>query len=410
MSEPSPPEGDTRWSTRWDMVPGDYVSAHRHLYRRTYRRVTVLLGVVYPAAAGVAALGIADEPCAVVAACAAAALPLSIATALWLPRQRALRAIRDHPEAYPMRALRLEATEVGLRQQAGGWLSTLSWAAVADIELRRRHLYLYLSEVQAVVVPRRALGGPEGEATALARLRSLWRGPLVQVPGLPPADLQAVHSLEYVLEPPDFIALQLFLLQRHGLRGRPAAVALAAFLAMLLALVTAPWVGEGGAVAVALTGAVWLGMVAVLAAANRWVVPPLRARLLPWRVRRRMRRDPGLLPTGPCQLLVGASGAWMRTPRGVARFTWADASEVVDAGAVCAILFGGRAVVVPSGAFAGDADRAAFLNDTATWIAASPRGMEGRAIGPRRPAPSVPPGPFAPPAEHQSSENRRRTP
>ena len=282
--------------------------------------------------------------------------------------------------------VRLEADDQGVTVERPGRRDWSPWSAFERVAPRSKHVFLHLSALQAIAVPRAAIGDRAAQANFVAQARQ-WLGqddPAelpegVEEPG------RGERVLRFRLVVDDYVLLSLAARSRQlGQQPRNLTI-MAALVGGTLLVRAEPW--RAGVD----TGVVALMVVFAAGLVVAGLVPLWFPRLLvPWLVRRSLRRSPGIMPLGAIVLGVGPDGGVVRSVRGTSRFAWSEIRWVhSDADLVLLMFSDLEGFVVPSRAFARHADQDAFVADVEAW-------REGHAVS-GAPAPFVREEPVRPP-------------
>lgn len=292
----------------------------------------------------------------------------------------------------------------GIEVVRGSWRSQVAWSGVERIVARGQHVFVHLSDAQAIAIPRRCLGDGADQAAFVARLCG-WRGQGEGEVSLPEPDPGRDHLvLRFRLVEDDYVV---FSRASHATRldRRPLGWALMGLLTGGVLVTSAePWRGpvDGGLLALMV---LFAGLLTAMGLAPLWV-PRL---LTPWLVRRGLRRHPGRMPSGQIVLGVGPAGGWLGTRRGVSRFGWREVRRVhSDADQVLVLFSDQLAVIVPARVFEPASAQDAFVARIQQWRSAQPW-REARPAAPVAAAqpPTAVPDPFAPPAAARSASADR---
>jgi hypothetical protein len=299
-----------------------------------------------------------------------AGLSVLVGWAVWrTPEVWVRRAMEETPEAFPVDTVVLECDARGLERIAPSFELSLSWDAVEGLVVDGEHVFLHLSDVQAIAVPRRVLGTPGEEAAVLDRLRT-WMGAGGPVlPEAVPDPGRDAWVLRYRLHVEDW-ALASRKVQARRLRSRPVLIGLGLLLPVLLITSLEPWHGDADPMLVGLMIA--FGALFVALGAFRWWLPAV----VPWMVRRGLRQHPHRMPVGEVCLGAGGEGGWLQTSRGISRFRWAALVDVVnDADGVLLLFSEERGLLLPERTFETHADQDRFVEEVQRWRRMpSPRG------------------------------------
>ena len=371
------------------------MAAWWHLHGRRFTRTVALVTL---AASGVLAWQLTDlVPDRAWWAVALDVLLLGSAASVvgwWIPRLRVRRA--RAAGALTDEQVRIRFDDAGMHIERSdpsrGWRSRIVWSAVERIVPRNRHIYLHMSDVQAVSVPRRAIGDRAAQAAFVAQVRGWQAADTDDVVPEHPEPGRDERVLHYRLVTDDYVLFSR-VAQAEQLRRRPAALATMGVLTAAVLLVSAePWRAGLDSRVLSLMVLFSVALVAIGLAPlwyPRWFIP--------WGVRRTLRRSPGRMPSGPVVLGVGPDGGWLRSNRGVSRFGWTELSRVHSDADLVLLMFGDQVgVIVPGRAFRPATEQDAFVADVERWQAAI------RPPAPSAPVRSRPPvgiaNPFEPPS------------
>ncbi|MBX2803900.1 MAG: YcxB family protein [Myxococcales bacterium] len=315
---------------------------------------------------------------------------LAIVLAWRLPTMRIRRASQDGTLTRPH--MRVTADQEGLELTRDAWRSHVSWSAVERVVSRPRHVFVHISDVQAIPIPRRVLGDRAAQAGFVAQLRA-WqeRGSAPALPSDPDAG-RDTWVLRFRLVSDDYVLFAQVVHAQH--LGRTAAgwALLGALTAGVLLASAEPW-RQTVDLGVVMLMLLFAGGITALGLAPAWV-PTL---LTPWLVRRQLQRSPGRMPRGQVVLGVGPEGGWMRTSQGVIRFGWSDVKRIhADADLVLLMFTKTVGVLIPSRAFEPTTDQDRWVEQVDRWRDVRPRISPSAPEGP--PSVEVPSDPFAPPA------------
>ncbi len=357
----------------WVPSEAEFIAERIHL-RRT-RRLGVWIGSVAIAALlPVVVIG-TDGGSSLWVAAASAVLGLGVGWAGWqLPRARVRRGMTDTRERYDTDPVELIAEASGLVRRSEHRQAHWAWSAVERVVVSADHVFFELSDVQAVTVPRDALreaaGDAGDEASVLAQLRAWHRGDQPLTLAATPAPGCDAWVLRVQLHPEDWV-LAVRKVQRRRLGSRPLLLAIGMLLPLVLIAAEEPWRGGLDPVPVALMLAFGAAFVAL--GAIGWWVPAL----VPWRVRRGLRRHPQRMPVGEVVFGAGPQGGSLHTSRGTSRFGWGQLADLVnDADGVLLVFHDELGLPLPARAFvpSGPVDQDAWVADVHRWRVEAPRG------------------------------------
>ncbi|HHO53691.1 MAG TPA: YcxB family protein [Deltaproteobacteria bacterium] len=300
----------------------------------------------------------------------------------------------------------------GIEARLGGRRSQVPWSGIGRIVARSQHVFIHLSDVQALAIPRRILGDGASQASFIAQVQT-WRerGRGVSPPPEPePGRDQQV--LRFRLVEDDYVLFSRAIQATRLDRSAPGWALMGLLVGGTLVASAEPWRGPVDEGLLALMIA-FSGLLTAMGLAPLWV-PRL---LTPWLVRHRLQRHPGRLPSGEIVLGVGPIGGWLGTQLGVSRFGWGEVRRVhSDADQVLVMFSEQLAVIVPARAFQPASAQDDLVEQIQRWRGQGLVQPGERGVGPggvtlpgvRSPPPEQVPDPFAPPETGRSLHGDRR--